>query len=147
MSSPPSQARPVAARRITIFCPISTETRAALARGDLDSLAADSSAGPILSYLEHCPELGQLGAYSGVCEISLGIEAFTPGAEARPTVGSPGERSHSATAVLTSYASASLPVERLETILSALAQLHPWEVPVIEVSLVELVSVPGHARA
>jgi hypothetical protein len=140
-----ARSSPIAARKITVFCPIAAETLAALARGELEALAHDASAGPLLAFLESCPELGRLGAYSGVCEISLGLEAFTPLAAARPTQGLAGERSHSATAVLTTYAPASIPATRLEAILSELVRLHPWEVPVIEVSPVDLIAVPAAA--
>ena len=127
------------ARRITVFCPVSKDTLVALTRGELAALAADPVGGRILGFIERCPELGDFGAYRGVCEVAIGIEAFTPAAHARPTLGAAGERSHSATAVITTYARDSITDERLDALLRDLCALHPWEVPVIEVAAVTLV--------
>ena len=127
------------ARRIAVFCPVSPATISALARGELSALAGDPVGGRILAYIERCADLGDFGAYRGVCEVAIGLEAFTSGAHARPAMGSAGERSHSATAVITTYARDSISDERLDTLLQELCALHPWEVPVIEVAAVTLV--------
>jgi hypothetical protein len=127
------------ARRITVFCPVSPDTLGALARGELAALARDPVGGRILGYIERCPDLGDFGAYTGVCEVAIGLEAFTSAPHARPTMGAAGQRSHSATAVITTYARDSIPDERLDTLLQELCALHPWEVPVIEVAAVTLV--------
>lgn len=127
-----------AVRRITVFCPVSRDTLGALARGELAALAEDEVGGRMLRYIEACPDLGDFGAYTGVCEVAIGLEAFTAARHAKPTLGAAGERSHSATAVLTTYARHSIPPERLDAILAELCALHPWEVPVIEVTDVTL---------
>jgi hypothetical protein len=139
----PNRPRLTTARRITVFCPVSRETLGALARGELSALAEDAVGGRILGYIERCPDLGDFGAYRGVCEVAIGLEAFTSAPHARPAMGAAGERSHSATAVITTYARDSIPDERLETVLRELCTLHPWEVPVIEVATVMLVGRPG----
>lgn len=124
--------------RITIFCPISTDTLAALTRGEFIALAADRDAGRIVEYVAASEDLGDFGAYRGVCEVSVGLEAFTPLTGAQPTLGRPGERSNSATAALTTYARRGVSPARLDELLEELAARHPWEVPVIEVACVEL---------
>jgi hypothetical protein len=129
----------VRARRVTVYCPVAPETLSALARGDPAALTRDPVGGRILGYIERCPEFGDFGSYTGVCEVAIGLEAFTPGLRARPTLGAAGERSHSATAAITTYASDAIAEDRLETLLQGLCALHPWEVPVIEVSSVTLV--------
>jgi hypothetical protein len=133
------QAEQVRARRVTVHCPVAAETLSALARGELSALARDPVGGRILDYIERCPEFGDFGSYSGVCEVAIGLEAFTPAPHARPTLGAAGQRSHSATAVITTYASNTLAEDRLDALLQGLCDLHPWEVPVIEVSFVTLV--------
>ncbi len=70
-----------AVRRITVYCPIDADTLAAVARGEVSALARNGAAGRILSYIESCPDLGALGSYRGVCEVSLGLEAVIPACE------------------------------------------------------------------
>ncbi len=130
--------RLVDALRITVHCPVAPATLAALARGEAHALAADPVAARLLGFIEQCPELGDFGAYRGVCEVALGVECFTPTATARPTLGTPGERAHSATVLITTYASAAIAPPRLEALLAALCERHPWEVPVIELTAVRL---------
>ena len=121
-----------------MYCPINADTLAAVARGDVSALARDGAAGRILSYIEGCPDLGAFGSYRGVCEVSIGLEAFTPAKGATPTSGRVGERSHSPTAAITTHAHESVADERLDTLLADLTTLHPWEIPVIEVAMVML---------
>jgi hypothetical protein len=106
---------------------------AAFAAGDVESLARDAVVGPILAYIESSTELGNFRSYTGVCEVSVGVEVFTPGRDARPTLGSAGERTFTPIAAITTWADQSVSAERLEAILATLASLHPWEIPVIEV--------------
>jgi hypothetical protein len=127
-----------AVRRITIHCPIRPETLRAVAGGAPAALAADDGIAPILSLIESSTEFGNFGQYRGVCEIGLGLEAFTPQSDARPTLGAAGERSVSVTATVKTYVDASCDGDRLATLLAAIAARHPWEVPVIEVDDVHL---------
>lgn len=127
-----------AVRRITIHCPIRPETLRAVAGGAAAALAADDGIAPILSLIESSTEFGNFGQYRGVCEIGLGLEAFTPQSDARPTLGAAGERSVSVTATVKTYVDASCDGDRLATLLAAIAARHPWEVPVIEVDDVHL---------
>ena len=135
--------RPV--RRITIHCPIRPETLRAVAGGSATALAADEGIAPILAMIEASKELGDFGQYLGVCEIGLGLEAFTPQAGAQPTLGAAGQRSVSVTATVNTYVAASCDAGRLTALLSELALRHPWEVPVIEVDDVHLFDCPTQA--
>ncbi len=128
--------RPV--RRITIHCPIHPQTLRAVADGALDALVADAGIAPILTLIESSGELGDFGHYRGVCEIGLGLEAFTPQAGARPVVGTVGERALSATATIKTYVAANCSGMRLAQLLGELAACHPWETPVMEVDEVRL---------
>lgn len=121
---------------VRIHCPIAGETLAAMVAGDGEALERDPSAVAILAIIRADNPLGDFALYKGVCEVSVGWESFEPGGDASPTLGSAGARSLSPTAILTTYADADADIE------DALAQLmaaHPWEVPVISVSGVDLV--------
>ena len=134
--SPAPRLRPV--RRIRVYCPIGPSTVVGIASGDAKALGTDPVARPLLDFIEACPECGDFGFYRGVAEVSIGVEAFTPTAGATPTAGTVGERSYSATAAITTYVDADLAQERLSEILDSLAERHPWEVPVIEVTVADL---------
>lgn len=135
--------RPV--RRITVHCPIRPETLGTVAGGDVEALARDPGIAPLLDFIESSAEFGDFGRYKGVCEISLGLEAFTPQPGANPTLGTAGARSVSPTATLTSYLAAAVNEERLAELVGALAARHPWEIPVIEVADVRLAEIAPQA--
>lgn len=124
--------------RVTVFCPITRETLAAAAGGDVAALERDPSTAPILGHLAGSRHFGNFGRYAGVCEASLGVELFTPTAAAAPTLGRAGERTQSATVAIRSYLAADVPAAELDSLVGELADLHPWEVPVIEVARVRL---------
>nr|WP_221236642.1 hypothetical protein [Novosphingobium taihuense] len=108
---------------------------AALIAGDQATLERDATAAAILAVIRAENPLGDFDLYKGVCEIAPGWESFQPGAAARPTLGTSGERSLSPTAILTTYADAGADISES---LAALMDVHPWEVPVIELSEVDL---------
>lgn len=124
--------------RVTIFCPVSRETLAAAIGGDVAALERDASAAPILGYLARSAHFGNFGQYAGVCETLLGVELFTPMAGAAPTLGRAEERTQSATVAISSYVAADVSSAALDTLVAELADLHPWEIPVIEVASVRL---------
>lgn len=103
--------------------------------GDDGALERDPAASAILAVIRDDNPLGDFGLYKGVCEIAPGWESFLPGADASPTLGTSGARSLSPTAILTTYADADAD---LAPALAALMAAHRWEVPVIELSDVEL---------
>lgn len=120
---------------VKIHCPIAAETLAGLMTGDEAALERDATAAAIMAVIRADNPLGDFSLYKGVCEIAPGWESFRPGPDARPTLGTSGERSLSPTAILTTYADAQADISAA---LAALMAAHPWEVPVIELSEVDL---------
>lgn len=121
---------------LRIHCPVSPATFAALSAGRGDALEADTFAAPVLAAIR-AAGLGNFGRYTGVVEAALGIEIFTPGAGAQPTLGQAGVTSHSPTVILTTWAEAGSAT--LDFALTAIKAAHPWEVPVIEMSETRLI--------
>ncbi|MFY8195129.1 hypothetical protein [Novosphingobium sp. B1] len=120
---------------VKIHCPVTAETLAAMIAGDSGALERDITAAAILAVIRADNPLGDFSLYKGVCEVALGWESFQPGAEARPTLGSADMRTLSPTIILTTYAQADA---EIEPALAALMAAHPWEVPVIEITEVDL---------
>jgi hypothetical protein len=133
-----------ALRRVSIHCPIGADTLRAIVGGDAEAVSRDATVAPLLAYVAACPDLGDFGLYRGVCEISLGVEAYTPRPGALPTVGEPGVRSHALTVTISTYVAPGVSTEELGELLAEIARRHPWEVPVIEVEEVAVYrSVPA----
>jgi len=126
------------ARRITVYCPVNREAWLALLAGDEQRLEADAAVAGVLRVLRGCAEFGALGPYRNVFEISGGHESFTPGADAQPTLGQPGEVATTASVAITTYVSADLARSRVAELVALLADAHPWELPVIEVTDIEV---------
>lgn len=120
---------------VKIHCPIAPETLAAMVAGDEGALERDPAACAILAVIRDENPFGDFGLYESVCEIAPGWESFQPAPDARPALGKSGARSLSPTAILTTYADAEADIAQA---LAALMAAHPWEVPVIELSEVEL---------
>jgi hypothetical protein len=121
-------------RTIKVYWPVATETLAACAKGDLETLRADESFAALLRILETSPELGDFGAYGDVFEVALGAEGFTVRPGARPALGSVGGRFLSSTLAVTTYVDATTSDDDLTRVLARLTDAHPWEIPVIELS-------------
>jgi hypothetical protein len=122
------------ALRLRVHCPVSPDTLAALARGEVDALASDPTAGPLLAVLRADPALGDFGLYRSVFAIEAGLEGFTPASEAEPAFGAPGEPALAPAVVVTSYIEAATPADAIDRALQALLDVHPWQTPVIELS-------------
>jgi hypothetical protein len=122
--------------RVSVYCPVSGSTFAALMRGDFEAAQRDPASAPLLRIIENSSELGNFGTYKGVCELGLGYEAFTPTAGARPVMGADGTRSATPMVTITTFVPADVPEARLNALVCDLAAAHPWELPVIEVAAV-----------
>lgn len=120
---------------VKIHCPISDVTFAALLNGKGDAIEHDPATAAMLAVIRADNPLGDFKLYNSVCEISPGWESFQPGPDAKPTMGSAGERALSPTAIITTYADANAD---LAPAIDALMAAHPWEIPVIELSEVQL---------
>lgn len=128
----------VARRRavaVRIHCPVAPETLAAMQSGDGGALERDVTARALLAIIRGDNPLGRFGPYHGVVEIGLGWESFTPSPDAAPTLGHAGETTLSPTVILTTYADRDADIDDA---LAALMTAHPWEVPVIQVTEVDL---------
>ncbi|GGN08043.1 hypothetical protein [Streptomyces fuscichromogenes] len=121
-------------RAIKVHWPVPATTLAACAAGDPDALRSDESFAPLLRVLETSPELGDFGVYGDVFEVALGVESFTVRPGARPTLGSVGGHFLSSTVAVTTYVDATAGDDELALLLARLTDVHPWEVPVIELS-------------
>ncbi|MDR6638601.1 hypothetical protein [Paenarthrobacter nitroguajacolicus] len=126
------QLKPV--RKLRIHWPIPVETMTQLAGGNLAALEADGGISSLLQALTECPELGGFGNYHHVFESSAGYEGFTVAEGANPTLGCVGQRTISPTFVFTSYFDDSLDEDDVHRLVQRIVDIHPWEVPVIEVS-------------
>jgi len=123
-----------AVRKLRIHWPISTETMTQLASGDLHVLNSDPGITALLNELQATPELGGFGNYHHVFESSAGFEGFTVAEGANPTLGIVGQRTISPTFVFTTYFDDSLDQSTVQSLVQRIVDIHPWEVPVIEVS-------------
>lgn len=121
-------------RKLRIHWPISAQTMTQLAAGDLDALESDAGIASLLRALTASPELGGFGNYHHVFESSAGFEGFTVAEGANPTLGHVGQRTISPTFVFTTYFDDSLEERTVQDLVQQIVDIHPWEVPVIEVS-------------
>ena len=136
-----------AVRKLRIHWPIPLDTMTQLASGDLGALESDPGIASLLQALTATPELGGFGNYHHVFESSAGFEGFTVAEGANPTLGSVGQRTISPTFVFTTYFDDSLPDQAVHELVQRIVDIHPWEVPVIEVSGPLSVSSSAHAPA
>ncbi|MFC8039328.1 hypothetical protein ACFUOZ_08230 [Paenarthrobacter sp. NPDC057355] len=123
-----------AVRKLRIHWPIPLETMTRLADGQLDALESDPGISSLLDALTAAPELGGFGNYHHVFESSAGFEGFTVAEGANPTLGSIGQRTISPTFVFTTYFDDTLDDSAVHQLVQTIVDIHPWEVPVIEVS-------------
>lgn len=134
-----------AARKLRVHWPISAQTFHRAAGGDLDALSEDEGVASLLQAVEQFQDLGDFGNYKHVFESTVGFEGFTCAQGATPTLGVVGERTISPTFVFTTYFDAMLPDDAVEGFMQQLAGIHPWELPVIE--LTGPVTIAAHAHA
>ncbi|MDD7833790.1 MULTISPECIES: hypothetical protein [Paenarthrobacter] len=121
-------------RKLRIHWPISVETMTRLGQGEPSALEADAGIARLLDTLKSSPELGGFGNYHHVFESSAGFEGFTVAEGANPTLGHVGQRTISPTFVFTSYFDAAMDEPTVQRLVQRIVDIHPWEVPVIEVS-------------
>ncbi|MET8945108.1 hypothetical protein ABZX30_16370 [Streptomyces sp. NPDC004542] len=135
------QIRRRSVRALKVYWPVSRQTLALAAAGDVEVLRREESLAGLLRVVETSPCLGDFGMYTDVFEVGIGAEGFTTGRGAAPTLGAVGEQTLSPTLTVTTYIDASVPEDELSHALSRIVAAHPWEVPVVELSApVELVT-------
>lgn len=108
-----------------------------------ESLTAVSAVREILRTLGEVDFAGSVGTYKAVAEISSGVETFVPTADAAPAHGAAGIASTVPSARLVTYIPAGTPGEELDRLVDAVASIHPWEHPVIELDRVSLWMPPA----
>jgi hypothetical protein len=121
-----------AVRKLRVHWPISGGTFAQLAQGKADAFRDDPGIAALLRALAQFQELGDFGTYKHVFESGVGFEGFTTAEGANPTLGRVGEQTLSPTFVFTTYFDASLEDAAVERFMRQIVDIHPWEVPVIE---------------
>lgn len=125
-------------RVLRLSWPVEPATLAALQAGDAEALDRDPSFARLLSALRADNPLGDFGLYQAVAEVSPCWELFQPQSGASPTLGAAGASQVSTNLMVTIHVDAATPDAEFEAVLDWLVTLHPWEVPVIEISLAEL---------
>ena len=121
-------------RKLRVHWPIASETFSRLARGDGEAFKEEAGIAALLQALSESPDLGDFGNYRHVFESGLGFEGFTCTDGANPTLGQVGQQTISPTLVFTTYFDAALDDVAVERILQRIVDIHPWEVPVIELN-------------
>ena len=122
---------------VRVHCPVSGVVLARLQAGEAAALDDDPVLAAIVAIIRGSDVLGAIGPYRGVFELGFGLDSFVPGADAVPTTGRAGTAEVVATVVVKTYAATGAAID---TALAAIIAAHPWEVPVIEVGAVELVT-------
>ena len=125
-------------RVLRLSWPVEPATLAALQAGDPEALDRDPSFARLLSALRADNPLGDFGLYQAVAEVSPCWELFQPQTGASPALGAACQPQVSTNLMVTIHVDASAPDAEFEAVLDWLVALHPWEVPVIEISLAEL---------
>ncbi len=121
-------------RKLRVHWPIASETFSRLATGDAEAFKNEAGIAALLQALSESPDLGDFGNYRHVFESALGFEGFTCTEGANPTLGQVGQRTISPTLVFTTYFDAALDDAAVERCLQHIVEIHPWEVPVIELT-------------
>ncbi|KQM62455.1 hypothetical protein ASE65_04930 [Sphingomonas sp. Leaf16] len=122
---------------VRVHCPVSANVLARLQAGEAAALADDALLNAVVEVIRGGDVLGAIGPYRGVFELGFGLESFVPQADAAPTTGRAGEAAVVPTVVVKSYAAEGADIAAE---LAAIVAAHPWEVPVIEVGVVGLVT-------
>jgi hypothetical protein len=122
--------------RLAVYVPVDEGSQ------DAD-LTAVSAVQEILRTFGEFDFAGSVGTYRAVAEISSGVETFVPTADAAPTHGVAGSASTVPSARLVTYIPAGTPGEELDRLVGAIASVHPWEHPVIELDRVSLWMPPA----
>ena len=122
--------------RLAVYVPVDEGTPDA-------GLTAVSAVQEILRTFREFDFAGSVGAYKAVAELSSGMETFVPTADATPTHGVADSASTVPSARLVTYIPAGTPGEDLDRLVDAIASVHPWEHPVIELDRVSLWMPPA----
>jgi len=123
---------------VRIHVPVTAETLAAMLNGIGAAAERDPVLAQILAVIREDNPLGDFGLYKGVFELSPGWEGFRPGRDAQPTLGKPGDATLSPTVIVSVHAPCPPEDPAFAAALERIMAIHPWEVPVVEISSVRL---------
>jgi hypothetical protein len=119
--------------RIKIYIPILSNSPSPDGNVILEQdVNANRDVAAILNLLKTSHPVGTVGNYSSVYELEASIEGYTPEANAQPTLGESGQVTQIRTIALITYAAVEA-YSAVEAFATAVAALHPWEHPVIEI--------------
>lgn len=135
-----------AVKALRVFCPIEAHTLRAMLTGDASAMERDPTLSRMLNVIRSGSPLGDFGIYKSVVEIAPGWELFTSAEDAEPTLGEVGSTTTSPTAVLIIYIPLEAPREAVDHAIGALVEAHPWEIPVIELSEISILTRVGAAH-
>jgi hypothetical protein len=119
--------------RLAVYVPVDEAGQGA----DLAAVSA-AAVREILRTFRDFGFAGSVGTYQAVVEISSAVETFMPTADSAPTHGAAGIVSAVPSARLVTYIPAGTPREEVDRLVGAVASIHPWEHPLIELDRVSL---------
>lgn len=118
--------------RITVHVPIlGSPERAITTRLDVQE---SKELAAVLEAIKRVPEIGRVGKYDGVYELSIGFEGYLPREGAAPHYGSIGEHSRICSVAITTYVRRATDHNILNQMVDAIRRFHPWEHPIVEVT-------------
>lgn len=117
--------------RLAVYVPVDEASQGV-------DLAAASAVPEILRTFRDFGFAGSVGTYQAVVEISSAVETFMPTADSAPAHGMAGVVSAVPSARLVTYIPAGTPREEIGRLAGAVASVHPWEHPLIELDRVSL---------
>jgi len=121
-------------RIVKTYLPIVDATIFAHPITDVDVFQACPSLRRVIDLIQCSSPIGKIGNYDGVYEFNLGFEGFTPRYGAKPRIGSLNSAIVTPCIELQTYAELSVPPDLLHNFLLNLERIHPWEVPIIQIS-------------
>lgn len=119
--------------RLAVYVPVDETSQGA----GLEVVSA-TAVREILRTFREFDFVGSVGTYKAVAEISSGAETFVPTEDSAPVHGAANIASTVPSARLVTYMPAGTPREEIDRMVGAVASVHPWEHPVIEVDRVSL---------
>jgi hypothetical protein len=117
--------------RLAVYVPVDEASQGV-------DLAAASAVRDIVRTFHDFGFAGRVGTYQAVVEISSAVETFMPTADSAPVHGVAGIVSAVPSARLVTYVPLGTPREEIGRLAGALASVHPWEHPLIELDRVSL---------
>ena len=123
---------------IRVTWPVSSAVLLRLQAGDMAALDCEDGLASLFAILDGDNPLGDFGTYQAVAQVTPGWELFRPGADAKPSRGTIGQREVSPSLMITIHIPGSATRVAVDAAIARLLAAHPWEIPVVEVAEVAL---------